>query len=247
MFGDSVPRDNDLNAALPPPQPFRPNETWQTGYPVDPGRDGVNGTSDDLDLESVLRELGGKHNTTLLFVVADVNSEPEIMGLSTEALTAYWRVWSGMTAPGGDARALENVADLPATIEELVVAAGLHIEHLGVRVAPTWFEEWVAVVPPSYEDFDIPDEGLNRDFEVQIAVPAQIPAGRYTIVLIAQADGIALNRQQVIINVPETCFATPTPTSTPTPTVTPVPTATPRPIWRTYVPLVANNRANWAP
>lgn len=243
MFGDSVPRDDDLNAALPPPQPFRPDETWQTGYPVDPGRDGVNGTSDDLDLESVLHELGSEHNTTVLFVVADAN----YLGLSIEALTTYWRVWTGMTGPGGDARALEDLADLPTTIEELVAAAGQHIDYLGVRVAPTWFEEWVTVTPPSYEDFDIPDEGLNRDFEVQITVPAQIPAGRYTLVLIAEADGFAQSRQQVIVNVPETCFATPTPTATLTPTATPVPTPTPRPIWRTYVSLVANNRANWRP
>jgi hypothetical protein len=247
MFGDSVAHDDDLNAGVPEPQPYLPGEPWQPGdYPpphLDPGRDGEPGTPDDLDFQTVLGQLANE-SISLLFIQSNETDE---LGPGPEDLLVYWRVWSGMTAPGGDARALEDVADLPGTIQELVAAAGAHIDHLGVSVAPTWFEAWVTVLPSSYEDLDIPPAGLNRDFEVQIAVPAQIPAGRYTIVLLAEAGGTVYDRQQATVNVPDTCFATPTPTATYTPTVTPVPSPTPRPIWHTFLPLVANNRVNWRP
>lgn len=235
MFGDSVPHDDDLNAGVATPQPHRPYEAWETGYPpafIDPGRDTEGGTEDDLDFQVVLGALR-ERSITLLFVVSDAKVE----GLSVEDLLTYWQTWAAMAGPGGDAKALEELADLPSTIQALVTAAVRHLEQLVVVAAPSWFAEWVVVTPPTYENLDIPAIGLYREFTVTVTVPLNVPADRYMFDLIAQGDGTVYQRQRVEITVPGTCFATPTPTWAPPPM--------PRPGWLIYVPLVANNHVNW--
>jgi hypothetical protein len=239
-FGDSVPHDDDLNAGVPMPQPFRPGLVWQTGgyLPphLDPGRDGRNGTDDDLDFQPVLDNLGD-HSITLLFIVSGVSHYLEVEGLTVDDLLTYWQAWAGMTGPGGDAKVLEDANTLPATIQSLVTAAVRHLNQLTVLVAPSWFDEWVTIVPPTYEDFDIPPDGLDRHFEVTITVPLTVPADHYMFDLIVEGDGTVYQRQRVEITVPEGCFATPTPTWEPPPT--------PRPRWMLYVPFVANDLVNW--
>ncbi|MFQ5593357.1 MAG: vWA domain-containing protein [Anaerolineae bacterium] len=237
MFGDSVPHDNDLNVGVAAPQPHRPYETWQTGYPpayIDPGRDTQNGTEDDLDFQVVLGDLRD-HSMTLLFIVSDAKLE----GLTIEELLAYWQIWAAMTGPGGDAKALEDLADLPATIQSLVTAAARHVDQLGVVAAPSWFDEWVTVNPPTYNDLDIPPAGLNLRFDVTITVPMNVPANHYMFDLMAIGDGTVYQRQRVEVTVPAGCFATPTPTWVPMPT--------PRPRWLLYVPFLASNHINWQP
>lgn len=237
MFGDSVAHDDDLNAGIAAPQPHRPYETWQTGYPpahIDPGRDAENGTGDDLDFQTVLGGLRDR-SMTLLFIVSDAKLE----GLTIDELLAYWRIWAAMTGSGGDAKALEDLADLPATIQSLVTAAARHIDQLSVVAAPSWFDEWVTVSPRAYSDLDIPPAGLNRDFDVIVTVPASVPANHYMFDLVALGDGTVYQRQRVEITVSGVCFATPTPTWVPLPT--------PRPRWLVYVPFMANNHINWQP
>ena len=237
MFGDSVPHDDDLNAGVAAPQPHRPYDTWQTGYPpayIDPGRDTENGTEDDLDFQAVLGGLRDR-STTLLFIVSDAKLE----GLTIDELLAYWRIWAAMTGPGGDAKALEDLADLPATIQSLVTAAARHVNQLSVVAAPSWFDEWITVNPPGYEGLDIPPAGLDRRFDVTVTVPLDVPANQYRFDLLALGDGTVYQRQRVEITVTEGCFPTPTPTWAPVPT--------PRPRWLLYVPFLANNLVNWQP
>ncbi len=237
VFGDSVPHDDDLNAGIPAPQPHNAYDTWQTGYPpayIDPGRDEQDGTEDDLDFQSVLSALRDR-SITLLFVVSDARFE----GLTTEDLLVYWQTWARMTGPGGDAKVLEDADTLPATIQSLVTAAVRHLNQLTVLVAPSWFNGWVTVTPPAYQNIDIPSEGLYRHFQVTITVPLNIPADDYMFDLIVEGDGTVYRRQRVEITVPATCFVTPTPTWEPLPT--------PRPRWSLYMPFVANNLVYWRP
>lgn len=235
VFGDSVPHDDDLNAGIPAPQPHLEYEIWRTGYPpayVDPGRDAAGGTADDLDFQPVLSALR-TNSITLLFIVSDARFE----GISADDLLVYWQTWAAMTGSGGDARVLEDLGDLPATIQSLVMAAVRHLDRLTVNVAPSWFEEWVTIVPTAYEDVDIPADGLNRHFEVNIAVPLGVPADHYMFDLIVEADGTVYQRQRVEITVPNTCFATPTPTWAPLPP--------PKPRRILYIPFVAHDYVDW--
>ncbi|MFQ5856627.1 MAG: hypothetical protein ACE5LU_13400, partial [Anaerolineae bacterium] len=230
VFGDSVPHDDDLNAGIPAPQPHLEYEMWRTGYPpayIDPGRDAEGGTADDLDFQPVLGALRD-HSITLLFIVSDARLE----GLRADDLLVYWQTWAAMTGSGGDARVLEDLDDLPATIQSLVTAAVRHLDRLTVSVAPSWFEEWVTIVPSAYEDVNIPADGLYRDFEVIITVPPSVPADHYIFDLIVEADGTVYQRQRVEITVPTRCFATPTPTWVPLPR--------PKPRWMLFIPFIAN-------
>lgn len=232
MFGDSVPHDDDLNADIPSPPPHRPGE-WKTGYPLDPGRDGQDGTDDDLDFQSVLGILR-ERSMTLLVIVSDAHL---MLGVTVDDLLMYWQTWAGMTGPGGDAKILEDAESLPATIQSLVADAVRHVNRLSVDVVPSPFDEWVTVDPSGYDDVVIPLEGLDLDFVLVIAVPPSTPAGQYNFELVAKGDGTVYVRQPVQITVPASCFPTPTPTWVPLPT--------PRPRWTLYLPFVVSDYTSW--
>ncbi|MBS1251151.1 MAG: hypothetical protein MAG451_00181 [Anaerolineales bacterium] len=236
VFGDSVPHDDDLNAGIPTPQPYRPGRVWRSGpYPpphLDPGRDAENGTDDDLDFQPVLSDLNS-HSITLLFVVSEISNYLELLGLTVDDLLIYWQTWAGMTGPGGDARILEDAEALPATIQSLVTAAGRHVGQLTVSIVPAQFSQWVTVEPPAYADLVIPSSGLDREFDVAISVPPDTAPGQYSFELVAEGDGTVYVRQSVDITVPDSCFATPTPTWVPLPT--------PRPRWPLYLPYIARD------
>ena len=244
MFGDSYPHDDDLNAGIPPPQPYLPNQAWQSGsYPSphqDPGRDAAESTSDDLDFQTVLSDLHDQA-ITLLFVMSA--TEPRLVdGPSNDAILIYWGIWAGMTGPGGDAQVLDDLDALPETIMSLVTTAIRRIDRLNIRVAPSWFEDWVVTDPPFYDNIEIPDEGIEQHFEMTVMAPLDVPVGEYTFDLIAEADGIVYGRQQVEIVVDPACFFTPTSVPTPSPTWLPLPT--PRPREAHFLPYIANNRVN---
>ncbi len=240
VFGDSIPHDDDLNAGMPTPQPYRPGRVWRSGpYPpphLDPGRDAEIGTDDDLDFQSVLSDLNSR-SATLLFVVSDISNYLELLGLTVDDLLIYWQTWAGMTGPGGGARVLEDAEALPATLQSLVTAAGRHVGQLTVSVAPAQFSQWVTVEPPAYADLVIPSSGLDREFDVYISVPPDTAPGQYSFELVAEGDGTVYVRQSVDITVPDSCFATPTPTWEPLPT--------PRPRWPLYLPYIVRDYRGW--
>ncbi len=68
MFGDYVPHDDNINERVASP-PIDPGDVWRahvSPYVLDPGRDGVSGTADDLDLQIVLDTMHD-HRMPLLF------------------------------------------------------------------------------------------------------------------------------------------------------------------------------------
>lgn len=229
MFGDSVPHDDDLNAGVPTPEPYRRGEPWVTGLPptyLDPGPDGEPGTPDDLDFQPVLSRMR-EHQITLLFVVS---GGP---GAGSLIYQPYWAHWAGLTGAGGDAILLDDAHDLPAVIRDLVQAAGGYIGRLMLEVDPSEYAAWVGAEPDAYTDLTVPQEGLDVRFDVTITVPPGAVAGRHRFVLQAVSDGAVYAQRQVGVEIPEDCAlvvtATPSPTVTPTatPTYTPTPTPTP--------------------
>lgn len=229
MFGDSVPHDDDLNAGVPTPEPYRRGEPWVTGLPptyLDPGPDGEPGTPDDLDFQPILSQMR-EHQITLLFVVS---GGPGAAALIYEP---YWAHWAGLTGGGGDAVLLDEADDLPTVIQGLVQAAGGYIGRLTLEVDPPEYAAWVGAEPGAYADLTVPQEGLDVGFGVTITVPPGAVAGTHRFVLQAVGDGAVYAQRQVVVEIPEDCAlvvtATPSPTITPTPTPThtPIPTHTP--------------------
>ncbi|MFN2115361.1 MAG: VWA domain-containing protein [Anaerolineae bacterium] len=228
MFGDDVSHDNNLNERIVNP-PINPGRTWcggtSLGCVLDPGRDGVSGTSDDLDLQSTLDSMRA-NQTTLLYVVS---GGP---GSASQAnLVTYWGQWASWTGAGGAAVPLTDAANLPSVIQNLVSSAGSHISRLELVADPPQYQSWLTVSPPAYTDLSIPPTGLDLTFDVDITVPLGTPPGTvHQFAVRAIGDGAVYGSQGVTINVPAWC-ATPTVTPTHrTPTITPLPPETCPPV-----------------
>lgn len=206
IFGDSFPHDDALNAGISNP-PYHPpsNLDWETGHPptfLDPGRDGVPGTSDDLDFQTELTRLA-EQGTTLLSVVT-----PSWYPLPTQSdLVTYWNVWAAPT--GGKAVPLWDAGDLPELIRNLVedTIVGV-IKRLTLVTDPEFFKSWVVFDPAEINDIVIPSDG-ELSFLGQVEAPPDARAGTYHFRIIAIGDGIMYGEKQVTITVPEACFREP--------------------------------------
>ena len=199
-FGDSVPHDDDLNEGIPEPQPFESGGQWVTGEAPsyrDPGRDGVPGTADDLDFQTVLEELTEK-GITLLHVVSGGDA-----GITGADLLPYWQTWSGFT-PGGQAVLLDGATNLPQVVLDLVTGAAREIDGLYLEADPG-YQSWLTATPPVYTDLDIPAGGFSPLFEVVFTVPPDMPASIYHFQVRAVADGAVYGIWSATITVPETC------------------------------------------
>lgn len=87
LVADDVPHDNDLNEGIDPSVQIQ-GSPFDTG--VDPGPDGVIGTSDDIDWQSELAALKAD-GLPLYFVLFKGDT----------SLLPYWQTWAGIT--GGSA------------------------------------------------------------------------------------------------------------------------------------------------
>jgi len=210
VFGDSLSHDDDLNAGVPAPQPYKPGEVWRTGHTpsyLDPGRDGTPGTADDLDFQTVLSGMNSDQ-VTLLQVVSGCATEDCGTGLTTDKLVTYWQNWAGRTGAGGDAVKLAAAGDLPAVIQSLVTGAGRRISLLTLQADPPSYQPWLTVTPPSYTHLTVPPEGLTVSFSVRICVPSGTPPGTYSFSINAVGDGAIYHTQRVTIWVPPWCEPT---------------------------------------
>lgn len=92
LVNDDVPHDNDLNEGVPT-EIVSFGSPWNTG--VDPGRDGVSGTSDDLDWQGTLQHL---KESGIVFA--------SVLYSGDSSYLPYWEWWTkqtgGVTRVGGD-------------------------------------------------------------------------------------------------------------------------------------------------
>ncbi len=203
VFGDSFPHDDNLNEGIPhPPYSNKPGQRWETGWPpsyVDPGRDGVPGTADDLDFQTELAALADQ-DSTLLSVVT-----PSWYPLPTQSdLVTYWNFWAAPT--GGKAVPLWNAGDLPELIRNLVedTVVGV-IKRLTLETDPDFYKSWVVFDPAEINNIVIPMDGA-LSFLGRVEAPLDAEAGTYRFRILAVGDGILYGEKQVTITVPGACF-----------------------------------------
>lgn len=207
FFGDSVPHDDNLNEGFSHPPyvpPGRLDGTWETGHPpslLDPGRDGVPGTEDDLDFQTELRALNDHDVTLLVAVTSSTFPQPD-----QRDLVVYWNQWTDMT--GGRAVPLWNAGDLPQVIRDLVQGTVTHINRLAVYADPEWFDAWVLVDPVEITDIRIPPAGRVFPFYGRVMVPYDASPGTYRFMLRAIGDGYIYGEKQVTIIVRSDCQPT---------------------------------------
>jgi hypothetical protein len=179
-IGDAVPHDCNLNQGVPGKV-----GTWSTGG--DPGRDGVMGTADDLDLQTVLAEMAA-NNITLI----------ELHGNTYYGGLEYWTYWTSLT--GGALYHLGGAEEIPEAIDSLIGEEATHISTLTLEVTTPGYESWLtSVTPPSYSDLTLPD---TKSFDIIVTVPMGTPPGTHTFQISAIGDGASYGDQLVTIEVP---------------------------------------------
>ncbi len=179
-FGDTVPHDCDLNEGVP-----GKTGTWTTGG--DPGRDEIMGTSDDLDLQTVLANMAT--NGIILL-------ECHTSGYADD----YWMYWTGIT--GGDLYLTSSstlVTDVVNAVTATLTIAKVYNLHL--EVITPGYDSWLeSVVPASYAELD---PGDIVTFDETIHVPLGTAPGVYTFTVSAvDDDGVSYGDQLVTITVP---------------------------------------------
>jgi hypothetical protein len=176
-FGDNVPHDDNLEEGIS-------GGSWSTGG--DPGRDGVMGTADDLDLQSVLAQMAANNVSLIACQTWGYYKVP------------YWDYWSGLT--GGACYATDSATVVDDVVGAVTAAltvptvANLHLE------ASAGYESWLeSVVPASYSG----PTGVSVQFSPTIRVPLGTAPGVYSFTISAVDDGgVSYGDQTVEITVP---------------------------------------------
>lgn len=182
-FGDNVPHDNNLNEGVT-------SGTWSTGG--DPGRDEVMGTSDDLDLQTVLN--GMKANGVTLLEVHGSSGAKE-----------YWDYWTGITGGKDVVISSSSPAVITNAIQTLITGTVSSIGTLTLK-PDTGYESWVTWTPDKYTSVG---GTTTENFAVNIKVPAGIAPGTYHFQIHLIGDGAELGVQDVTITVPGSSTSVP--------------------------------------
>jgi hypothetical protein len=158
----------------------------------DPGRNAVVGGGDDLDFETVVGQL----NDEGVVVLAVYSGGTEPKGEAT--FRGMSEGFAGAEGTGGQFFLLEDAADIPQAIHDMVEEEVSTITLLDPLLTEA-YRDWCAVTPTSFANV-----GANqtRDFSINITVPAAQEAGIYSFMIQGVGDGALLGSCVVEITVP---------------------------------------------
>ena len=182
LFGDAYPHDRTF---------------FGEDFGVDPGRDEIEGTDDDLVFVEVVEQL-----VDARISVIGVNSDPD----STRPVEFFQYVTA---ETGGAYFELTEAADIPEAVVALIEEEVSTIDRLTVQVAagPAGVDEWLAVSPPVYTGVGSFE---SQTFEVDICPAAGDAAeGRYDFDLAVDGDGVALETVPISIDYTRRCTTGP--------------------------------------
>jgi hypothetical protein len=184
LWGDNVPHDCDYRLCI--------GGSGTKG--VDPGRDEIAGTADDLPILPVIT--GMALNDIVLLAMYN--------GLSSTNLS-LWNCWAKRT--GGEAfevnpdGTVPGGEDLPSYIAGIISAQFTEIDVMTLEVCQPEFAHWLNDVNPvAYYDIVL-DQPHELHFDITITVPEGTPAGLYCFDICAIGDGAIYATQNVCIRV----------------------------------------------
>ncbi len=186
QWGDDHPHDCDLEACL---------GTHGVSTGIDPGRDGIAGTADDLPIMDVLNGMAS----------ANICLMPMFSGAGLYGMD-LWECFAAVT--GCDAFEINADGTIPGgvdIVDYIVAAIGQqfnHINHLTLAVCTPGYAGWlVGVTPAEYTDIDL-DTARDFPFTITIQVPAGTEPGQYCFQICAVGDGAVYAAQDVCVTVP---------------------------------------------
>jgi hypothetical protein len=179
LFGDAHPHDRTF---------------FDEDYGVDPGRDEIEGTEDDLVFEDVVRDLVDER-----IAVIGVNSD----SLSEEAVRTFEYV---AEETGGLYFPLRDAEDIPDAVAQLIEEEISIIDLLTVRTT-AGYEDWITITPESYTSVGSFE---TAEFTVRICpLDGGADDGTYDIDLILNGDGVTLETISISIDYERRCTSGP--------------------------------------
>jgi hypothetical protein len=164
---------------------------------VDPGRDGIAGTADDVAFLDALNQMQA-NNVNLITLYSGTNNFHFDL----------WKAASQLT--GGDAYQINTNATIPGGLDIATFIASLLSENLNtinslsVTSCDPAYSSWVTGVSPiSYTNLSL-ETPIEKMFDVTITVPDGTEPGLYTFDLCLIGDGAEYARTSVTITVPNT-------------------------------------------
>jgi hypothetical protein len=146
---------------------------------VDPGRDGIPGTPDDLRLRDVVEQLATKGIVMIaVYDSATWLQNKAMLDLAIQGFEFMARRTGGLTKP------IRSAKEVPKAI-----ASGVRESYLskpGLRVPPT-YQAWVSVSPPAKAG----GSNAQFDFALSLRPPDGTPDGIYRFPVRAVHDGRA--------------------------------------------------------
>jgi len=157
---------------------------------ADPGRDGIAGTADDLDMDDVA--LAMKAAGIQLIVLHSSGYDPYL---------EYWQKIAGIT--GGSAFGINYDGSIPGGmgvaefIAEKIKESSAMVEKVSIEVCDPAFAGWLTgVSPESYADVELPED---LPFDLTFTVPVGTPGGIYEFDVCLMGDGVVYAKQHVKI------------------------------------------------
>ena len=129
------------------------------------------GTSDDLDLQTVLAGMASNH---VVLLAARVSSFA-----FADPYFEYWTNWTART--GGKAFQSTNATLIHDLMHEITNSLAIHcVNNLHPVVDPPAYSAWLTAVPPAIDQLC---SGENQTFNLVLTPPLGTPAGDYTFTL----------------------------------------------------------------
>ena len=206
LFGDAIPHSCDL---------FNPVESTigsdllaflessgLNDWGIDPGRDVVIGTADDLAILDVIDDLVD----TDLTLISLHSTQFIVTGTDIEPTQNLWDFYAeetgGVNFEINEDGSFPEGTDIVETILELVGDQITTVDELILDVCPgdEAYSDWISsVTPSSYADIELP---ADREFDLVVGPPSGTDPGVYAFGVCAIGDGAVLGSQSVTITVP---------------------------------------------
>ena len=163
-------------------------------FPHDPdaGVDGQYQTSDDLDIENVIGNMGA--NEIILVYIASTYVGSDLL--------SYWQNWTNET--GGVTVSLIEDGSFSEVVDTAISTVSRHIDELDLEVGPDQYQSWASADPIT--DITIEDKEELIHMPITFMIPEDFTEpGRHTMKLIAVGDGADFASFDFTITFPQEC------------------------------------------
>ncbi|MBE0673148.1 MAG: VWA domain-containing protein, partial [Bacteroidales bacterium] len=163
------------------------------GTGVDPGRDGIAGTDDDLAMDDIISAMAAQNITLIV-----LNSGGDM---------TLWQGYASST-PGGVAYQINSDGSIPGGIDIATYIASIiqnateTIDKVTLEVCTSGYEDWLTILnPESYTSVSLVTP-FTGTFNITLTVPEGTEGGVHEFDICLVGDGAVYGRQHVIITVP---------------------------------------------